>query len=186
MAAQWLTQYLGFAVAGGTVGATESPVLFATVVLLAVSVLQIVALKVLRKPVDKMLWGSVLIGMVMGGLTLWFHDETFIKWKLTIFYWVAGTVLLVTELVLDRRALATMMGDQIDLPEKAWRHLAIGFMLFMYGVGALNLWVAYNFSTDAWVNFKLWGVMGLTLAFFVGMGVYLSRHIKPEEAPKAN
>ena len=186
LAAQWMTQYLGFAVAGGTVGATESPVLFGTAVLLVVSLLQIVVLKAQRKTVDKMLWGSFLIGLVMGGLTLWFHDETFIKWKMTVFYWVMGTVILFMEMVLDRRSLGQMMGDQIELPEKSWRQLALAFAAFTYFLGGLNLWVAYHFSTDTWVNFKLWGVTGLTFVFFLGMGWYVSRHVKPTEPGEAN
>jgi intracellular septation protein len=186
LAAQWMTHYLGFAVAGGVVGAAESPVLFGTAILLLVSILQIVVLKAMGKTVDKMLWGGLFIGLVMGGLTLWFHDETFIKWKLTILYVVMGTVMLVMETVMNRRTLAKMMGEQIELPDKAWRTMALAFVGFMYVVAALNLWVAYNFSTDTWVNFKLWGVTGLMFVFFVGMGLYLSRHMKPTEAGKAN
>ena len=81
LAANLLSQYVGFAVSGGVVGPTEAPTLLATTVVVIVTLLQVVVLKALRKPVDKMLWASLAIIVVLGALTLWFHDETFIKWK---------------------------------------------------------------------------------------------------------
>jgi intracellular septation protein len=185
LASQWMTQHLGFAVSGGAVGVTEAPVLLATVIVIAATLLQIVVLKVLRKPVDKMLWAGLVVVAVLGGLTLWFHDETFIKWKPTIIYWLMAAGFLVTEIILGRKMLMQMMGGQIEAPDFVWKQLGWAWVLFFAGMGVLNLWVAYHFPTETWVNFKMWGSLGLTLVFTLIQGLYLGRHMKPEEAGKA-
>lgn len=185
-AAQWMTQYLGFAVSGGAVGVTEAPVLLATVVVIVMTLLQIVVLKALRKPVDKMLWAGLVVVVVLGGLTLWFHDETFIKWKPTVIYWLMAGGFLVTEILLGRKMLAQMMGGQIDAPDSVWRKLGWAWVLFFLGMGVLNLWVAFNFPLETWVNFKMWGSLGLTLGFTLAQGLYLGRHMVPERAGESD
>ena len=100
LAAQWMTQTLGFMVAGGVVGPKEAPTLLATVAVVAITVLQVVVLKALRRKVDTMLWVSLAVVVGLGALTVYFHDETFIKWKPTLIYWVMGAGLLVSDLVL--------------------------------------------------------------------------------------
>ena len=182
-AAQWLNHYLGFAVSGGSVGVTEAPVLLATVVVVVATMLQILVLKALGKRVDKMLWAGLAVVVVLGGLTLWFHDETFIKWKPTVIYWLMATGFLITEIVLGKKMLRQMMGGQVDVPEAVWRNLGWAWVLFFAGMGVLNLWVAFNFPTDTWVSFKMWGSLGLTLVFTLAQGVYLSLHMAPTEAP---
>ena len=176
-AAQWLNHYLGFAVSGGSVGVTEAPVLLATVVVVVATMLQILVLKALGKRVDKMLWAGLAVVVVLGGLTLWFHDETFIKWKPTVIYWLMSAGFLITEIMLGKKMLRQMMGGQVDVPEAVWRNLGWAWVLFFAGMGVLNLWVAFNFPTDTWVSFKMWGSLGLTLVFTLAQGVYLSRHM---------
>jgi intracellular septation protein len=141
-------------------------------------------LKALRKPVDKMLWAGLVVVVVLGGLTLWFHDETFIKWKPTIIYWLMAGGFLVTEIFLGRKMLAQMMGGQIDAPDFVWKQLGWAWVLFFAGMGVLNLWVAFHFSTETWVNFKMWGSLGLTLVFTLIQGLYLGKHMTPEEPGK--
>lgn len=182
LAAQWLTEHLGFAVSGGVVGMTEAPTLLATVVVVAATVLQILVLKALRKPVDKMLWAGLVIVVVLGGLTLWFHDERFIKWKPTLIYWLMAAGFLVTEILLKRKMLREMMGGQMDAPDAVWRKLGWAWVLFFAAMGVLNLYVAFNFPTDVWVNFKMWGSLGLTLGFTLAQGIYLSKHMDPAPA----
>ncbi|MBI5925856.1 MAG: septation protein A [Aquabacterium sp.] len=186
LVAHWMTQHLGFAVSGGAVGVTEAPVLLATVVVIAATLLQVVVLKAMRKPVDKMLWAGLVIVVVLGGLTLWFHDETFIKWKPTVIYWLMSLGFLVTEIVLGRKMLAQMMGGQIEAPDAVWRTLGWAWVLFFASMGVLNLWVAFNFPLDTWVSFKMWGSLGFTLVFTLAQGLYLSRHMVPEENSKAD
>jgi intracellular septation protein len=180
-AAQWMTHYLGFAVSGGVVGPTEAPTLLATLVVVAVTLLQVIALKALRKPVDKMLWAGLVIVVVLGGLTLWFHDETFIKWKPTAIYWLMGGGLFVSEVLLGKKMLRQMMGGQVDVPDAVWRQLGWAWVAFFAGMGVLNLYVAFNYPTDVWVNFKMWGSLGLTLVFTLAQGLYLGKHMSPAE-----
>lgn len=181
-AMQWLNHYFGFAISGGSVGITEAPVLLATVVVVVATMLQILVLKALRKPVDKMLWAGLVVVVVLGGLTLWFHDETFIKWKPTVIYWLMAAGFLITEIVLGKKMLRQMMGGQVHVPDPVWRKLGWAWVLFFAGMGVLNIWVAYTFPTDTWVSFKMWGSLGLTLVFTLAQGVYLSRHMAPEDA----
>jgi intracellular septation protein len=177
--AQWMSDHLGFLVSGGVVGVTEAPVLLATVVVILGTLLQIVVLKSMGQKIDKMLWAGLVIVVVLGGMTLWFHDETFIKWKPSVIYWVMATGFFVTEIVLGKKMLAQMMGGQVDAPDAVWRRLGWGWVLFFVGMGVLNIWVAYHFSTDTWVSFKMWGSLGLTLAFTIAQGLYLGKHIQP-------
>lgn len=186
LVAHWMTQHLGFAVSGGAVGVTEAPVLLATVVVIVATLLQVVVLKAMRKPVDKMLWAGLVIVVVLGGLTLWFHDETFIKWKPTVIYWMMALGFLITEIVLGRKMLAQMMGGQVEAPDAVWRKLGWAWVLFFASMGVLNLWVAFNFPLDTWVSFKMWGSLGLTLVFTLAQGMYLSRHMVPEQTSKAD
>jgi intracellular septation protein len=177
--AQWMTQHLGFLVKGGVVGVTEAPVLLATVVVIVGTLLQIGITRAMGKTIDKMLWAGLVIVVVLGGLTLWFHDETFIKWKPSVIYWLMATGFLITEVILGKKMLAQMMGGEIDAPDAVWRQLGWAWVAFFCGMGVLNLWVAYNFSTDTWVTFKMWGSLGLTLVFTLAQGLYLGKHIKP-------
>jgi intracellular septation protein len=177
--AQWMSQHLGFLVQGGVVGVTEAPVLLATVLVIIGTMLQILITKAMGKTIDKMLWAGLVIVVVLGGLTLWFHDETFIKWKPSVIYWAMATGFLITEVILGKKMLAQMMGGEIEAPDTVWRQLGWAWVAFFSGMGVLNLWVAYHFSTDTWVTFKMWGSLGLTLAFTVAQGLYLGKHIKP-------
>jgi len=84
---------------------------------------------------------------------------------------------LITEIVLGKKMLRQMMGGQVHVPDPVWRTLGWAWVLFFAGMGVLNLWVAFNFPTDTWVSFKMWGSLGLTLVFTLAQGVYLSRHM---------
>jgi intracellular septation protein len=187
LAAQWMTQHLGFLVSGGVVSATEAPVLLSTAVVVIMSLLQISVLKALRQKIDTILWVTVGSVLVLGGLTLWFHSETFIKWKPTVIYWIMSAGFLITEVILKRNTLREMMGGQIDAPPSVWIKLGWAWVSFFALMGVLNLYVAYNFSTDSWVNFKMWGSTGLMLVFMVAQGFYLSKHMLPlpEDTAKA-
>jgi intracellular septation protein len=149
----------------------------ATAVAIVATIGQILWLKVRGKHVEVMQWVSLGVIVVFGGLTLMLHDENFIKWKPTILYWLFASGLVIARLT-GRNLMKIFMGAQLTLPEPVWErlnHLWIGYFLVM---GALNIWVAHSWSTDVWVNFKLFGTLGMTLIFVLLQGVYLSRFMK--------
>jgi intracellular septation protein len=183
-AAAFATEHFGFMVSGGQVGASEAPVLLATVVVVFATLAQVLWLKARRQKVDLMLWISLALVTVLGGLTVWLHSETFIKWKPTGLYWAMGLSFLVSQFLLGRNLLKLMLGEQLQLPEPVWTRLSLAWAAFFAAMGAINLWVAYTFSTDTWVNFKLFGGIGLMLLFTLAQGLYISRHL-PEEEPTA-
>lgn len=183
-AADFASRHFGGIVSGGVVGPTEAPVLLATLVVIIATLAQVGWLKLARRKVDTMLWVSLVLVVVFGGATIWFHSETFIKWKPSVLYWTMGTALWLAPLVSGRNLLKTLLGDQLQLPEKVWHRLNFAWIAFFAGMGLLNLWVAYSFSTNAWVNFKLFGGIGLMLVFTVAQGLYLQRHL-PQEPGKA-
>lgn len=177
-AAAFATQQLGFAVAGGVVGPEEAPVLLATVVVIAATMAQVAWLKLAGRKVDLMLWVSLSLVVVLGGLTVWLHSETFIKWKPSVLYWAMGTALWVSQALFGKNLLRTLLGEQIQLPAPVWHRLNFAWIAFFATMGLLNLWVAYTFSTSVWVNFKLFGGLGLMLAFTIAQGLYLNRYIE--------
>jgi intracellular septation protein len=152
----------------------------ATGVAIGATFVQVAWLKLRGKRVEPMLWASLAIIAVFGGATLLLQDETFIKWKPTVLYWLFGAV-LAGALVFRRNLIRMMLSEQVQLPDPIWWRLNwswIGFFVFM---GALNLYVAYNYSTDHWVNFKLFGGMGLMLVFVLAQALVLSRFIEEKD-----
>ena len=184
-AAAFATEHLGFLVAGGTVGSTEAPVMLATVVVVIASLVQVAWLKARGKKIDLMLWISLALVVVLGGLTVWLHSETFIKWKPTGLYWAMGLSFLISQTLLGKNLLKLMIGKEMSLPVAVWQRLGFAWVVFFAAMGVLNLWVAYNFSTDTWVNFKLFGGIGLMLLFTLLQGLYISRHLPQADRPAA-
>lgn len=182
-AANMATEWLGFMVSGGVVGPAEAPVLLATVVVIVATLAQILWLKARGKKIDTMLWVSLGIVTVLGSATIYFHSESFIKWKPTVLYWVMGAGLLFGQLLFKKNGIKSLMGAQMNLPDAVWRVVNFSWVGFFAVMGVLNLWVAFNFSTSAWVNFKLFGGMGLMVVFVLVQAIYLNKHIKPDPTP---
>lgn len=155
----------------------------ATVAAIAATFLQIGILALLRRKIDTMLWVSLVIVVVLGGLTIWFHNETFIKWKPSVLYWVMGMAFWLSPLFFGKNLLRVLLGEQLELPPRVWHRLNFAWVAFFGCMGFLNLWVAYYFSTATWVNFKLFGALGLMVLFTLAQGVYLSRYLKDSDAP---
>jgi intracellular septation protein len=183
-AAAFASQHFGFLVSGGSVGAAEAPVLLATLVVILATLAQVLVLKLRRRKVDAMLWVSLVLVVALGTLTIWFHNQTFIMWKPTLLYWVMAAAFLLGPLMADKNLLRLLLGSQLQLPEAVWRRLNWAWIAFFGSMGALNLWVAYTFSTDTWVNFKLFGSVGLILVFTLAQGLYLSRYMPDEPTPE--
>jgi len=148
------------------------------------SLVQVLVLKLRGKKIDTMLWVIVLLVVVLGGLTIWLHSETFIKWKPTLLYWAMASGFALGPLLLGKNPLRALLGEQLELPDPVWRRLNWAWVTFFSVMGVLNLWVAYTFSTDTWVNFKLFGSIGLMLGFTLAQGLYLSRYLPDEPAAK--
>ncbi len=166
---------------GQNIALTQAPILIATAVTIVATFAQIAIVWVKHRKVDTMLWVSLAIIVVFGGLTLFFHNPTFIKWKPTALYWLFGLVLLGSALLLKRNLIRKALEAQVDLPDVVWGRLNLAWAAFFMAMGVLNIYVAYNFSEEAWVNFKLFGGMGLMFAFVLGQGFYLSRHLEEEK-----
>ena len=156
----------------------------ATTVAIVATVLQIAYLRFRHGKIEPMQWVSLGVIVLFGGATLLLHNEEFIKWKPTVLYWLMGGTLLIGQLFFRKNFIKSLMGSQLELPEHAWRVLNWSWSGFFAFMGILNLWVAFNFDTDTWVNFKLFGGMGLMLVFIVIQALYLSKHIKSDEAEK--
>lgn len=177
LASNWMGSLLGFV----PDDIKLAPILLATVVVIAATVAQIIWVHFRHGKVDKMLWVSLVLVVVFGGLTLAFQNEAFIKWKPTILYWVFAGSMAFSALILKKNPIKAMLGEQLTLPEPIWAKLNLAWIAFFMVMGVLNLLIAFNFSTDTWVNFKLFGGMGLMLVFVLGQGMLLSKYVEEEK-----
>lgn len=162
-------------ITGGT-GPEHAPVLLATFVAIIASFIQIALVFARGKKPEPMLWISLAVIVVFGSLTIWLQNEMFIKWKPSILYWIFGGILTFAQ-VTGRNYIRKLLSTaEIQLPDSAWSTLQKAWIGFFSVVGAINLIVAYTCSTDTWVNFKLFGLMGLTLIFTIGMGFWIAKN----------
>jgi len=175
------SQYLSFIVVDGEISAQQAPILLATAVAILATLAQVLWLLIRRRHVDTMLWVSLVIILVFGGATIYFHDELFIKWKPTVLYWCFALALLGAQLILRKNLIRSLMGQQMTLPDPVWNKLNLAWGAFFAAMGALNLYVAFNFPLELWVNFKMFGFLGLMIAFVIAQTAYLSRYLKEPE-----
>ena len=156
----------------------------ATGVAIVATVAQIAWVRYSTGKVEPMQWLSLGIIVIFGGATILAHDETFIKWKPTVLYWLMGGSLAIGLLGFRKNLLKSVMGAQLELPEAAWRAMTWSWVVFFAVMGVLNLWVAFHFDTATWVNFKLFGGLGLMAVFVIGQALFLGRYMKDgKEAP---
>jgi intracellular septation protein len=134
-----------------------------------------------RRQVTTVQWVTLGLLVVFGGLTLALHDPTFIKWKPTVVNWLFAAAFLGSGLLFERSLLQRMLDHAISLPAFAWRRLNSAWVAFFVTAGVANLVVAYRFSEATWVNFKLFGLTGLTLLFVLAQGFYVARHAQPAD-----
>ncbi|WP_153144618.1 septation protein A [Dechloromonas sp. H13] len=172
---------VGTLLGSAAVDAKQAPILLATIVVILATIAQIAWVRFRHGKVDRMLWVSLVLVVVFGGMTLVFQDETFIKWKPTILYWVFAGSMAFAALVLKKNPIKAMLGEQLTLPEPVWGKVNLSWIAFFLFMGALNLIVAFNFPTDTWVNFKLFGGMGLLLLFVLGQGLMLSKYVEDKQ-----
>jgi intracellular septation protein len=130
-----------------------------------------------HRKVSSMALISGALVLVFGGLTLAIHDKAFIQWKVTVVNWLFAAAFLATHFFGERTLIERMLGENVTLERAVWRTLNLIWTAFFVVLGALNLYVAYNFDENVWVNFKLFGVLGLTLAFALGQGLWIASKV---------
>ena len=153
----------------------------ATATAIAATFVQVGWVKYRHGKVDTMLWVSLGIITVFGGATLLLHDETFIKWKPTILYWFFAVALLFSAIVLKKNLMRSLLQEKMALPDFVWHRLNLSWSAFFALLGILNLYVAHNFSTAAWVNFKLFGATGIMLVFILAQSALLSKYVEEDK-----
>src|SRR5512144_1060232 len=151
----------------------------ATAVAIAASALQIAWMRWKRGRIAPVHWLSLAIIGIFGGATLILHDDTFIKWKPTVLYGLFGAILAVGRLGFGRNLISYVM-QGVNLPEAVWTRVTWSWVAFFALMAVLNWYVAFNYSTDTWVNFKVWGGIGLFAVFALGQGLFLARHMTEE------
>ncbi len=150
----------------------------ATVVAMAASGIQVATYWLKNKRFESTHLMTFFIILIFGGATLYLQDEMFIKWKPTVINWLFAFACLITHFIGKTPLIKRMMSGGLTLPDNIWTKLNGIWALFFIVQGLLNLYVLYNFDTDTWVDFKLFGMLGLTIIFIVAQGFYLMRHIE--------
>ncbi len=153
----------------------------ATAAAIGATIAQVAWTKWRHGKVDTMLWVSFGIITLFGGATLLLHDETFIKWKPSILYWVFSAALLLSNLLFKKNLMRALMQEKLTLPVRVWNRVNLSWCLFFAVLGVVNLYVAFNYSTDTWVNFKLFGATGMMLVFVVVQAMVLSKYMDEEK-----
>jgi len=152
----------------------------ATAVLMGATVLQSVIIYAIDRKLPTMQKATLVLILLFGTLTLVLHDDRFIKWKPTVLYGAMAVALGVAYWVFRKNFLKVMLGKQLQLPDRIWTHLNVAWIGYCLFMAAINGYVAMYFSTDAWVNFKLWGY-AFPIAFLIAQGLYISPHLKSDD-----
>lgn len=154
----------------------------ATAVIIGATVLQVGYFWIRHRRVEKMHLITLALVTVLGGITLILQDEMFLKWKPTLVNWLFAVAFLGSHFIGQRTMVERMLNTAVTLPPFIWRRLNLGWTGFFVAMGAVNLYVAYHYDTETWVDFKVFGLLGLTLLFVVVQAFYLARHMAPDEA----
>ncbi len=153
----------------------------ATAAAIVATFVQVAWVKYRHGKVDTMLWVSLGIITVFGGATLLLHDETFIKWKPTVLYWFFSAALLLSPILFNKNLMRALLQEKMSLPDSVWRNLNLAWSVFFAVLGVVNLYVAFSYSTDTWVNFKLFGATSLMLVFILVQSAMLSKYVEEDK-----
>lgn len=156
-------------------------ILAATAVIIVATGIQVAVTWLRRRRVERIHVVTLALLVGMGGVTLALQDEIYIKWKSTVFFWVLAVAFLGSQFIGRKTLVQRFLDSKFDPPGNVWTVLNLTWVAFFAGLGALNLFVVYNFSTDTWVNFKLFGLTGLTFVFVFAQVIYLFRYMVPDE-----
>jgi intracellular septation protein len=155
----------------------------ATAVAMVAAIGQLGYLRLRGQKIEPMHWINLVVIVVFGGATLWLQNDAFIKWKPTVLYWLFGAILLATQWIWNQNLLQKLLAGKVALTEAGWRGLSLSWASFFLFAGALNLFVAFSglFSESAWVNFKVFGLMGLLILFVIAQSFWLGKHMVSDE-----
>lgn len=163
--------------------ASGGDMFLATGVIIAATVVQVSIQWLRQHRIEKMHVITLALVLVFGGLTLALQDEQFIKWKVSVVNWLFGLAFLASQFIGRKSLVERMMSAAISVPKPVWTRLNLSWVAFFLGMGFLNLYVMTHFDDDTWVDFKFYGVLGLTFLFVVAQAFYLTRHVREEEQP---
>lgn len=149
---------------------------YATGALMVATVLQVIALQLIYKKVEKGNWITLALVLVFGAMTLFFHNDVFIKWKVTVLYAAFGLALWIS-LLMKKPMMKQLLGKEMQLPEVVWNRITFAWGLFFWIVGALNVYVAFHLSTETWVDFKVFGVFAMMIVCVIATGIYIYRYL---------
>jgi intracellular septation protein len=157
----------------------------ATAVAMVAAVGQIAYIKIRRQPIEGTHWINLIVIVVFGGATLWLQNDAFIKWKPTVLYWMFAVILVCSQVFLGRNLLQKLLGSKVTLTDQGWRVLNLSWSSFFVFAGAVNLFVAFSgyFNESQWVNFKVFGLMGMLVLFVIAQSLWLSKHMTESELP---
>ncbi len=158
-------------------------IIIATAILIPITMLQVAYTWLVRKQVENMHLVTLVLVVALGGATIFLRDPAFIQWKPTLVNWLFAVVFLGSQFIGSRSIVRRMLEANIELPDPVWTRLNLAWVAFFTIIGAVNLYVAYGYSEEIWVNFKLFGMLGLTLVFVILQGVYLARYMQDEDTP---
>jgi intracellular septation protein len=156
----------------------------ATAVMIVATIVQVSYTWLAHKKVERSHLITLVLVVSLGGLTLWFQNPDFIMWKPTAVNWLFALAFLGGYLFTGKSILEKMLADQVTLPHAIWRRLNTAWVLFFLVSGLSNIYVAYNFDENTWVNFKLFGMLGMTLVFVIAQSIYLARHAEELPTPE--
>lgn len=176
-----VNEYLGFLISDGNVPESVATVLLATAVMIVATLGQITYILARGQKVDFMLWLSFGIVTVLGGMTIYFHSDAFIKWKPTVLYWTFAGAMLIAQFIFKHNLIRKALGTQMVLPEDVWGKVGVAWAAFFAVMGFANYYVAFNFTTATWVNFKLFGGIIMMFIFVVAQSLYLSKYLEDEK-----
>jgi len=152
----------------------------ATTVAIIAAIVQVSLFWLKHRRFEPMHLITLALIVILGGATLILHNELFIKWKPTAINWAFALVFLGSHFIGERPLIQRMMAKNVSLPTLIWVRLNISWVIFFTLMGLANLYVIYHFDTNTWVNFKLFGVLGLTVVFVILQAIYLTRHLKED------
>jgi len=161
----------------------DNDIFYATGAIVIATIIQIAFNWYKHRKIEKMHVITVVLVTFFGGLTIALHDPIFIKWKVSVVNWLFGIILIGSQFIGDKTIIERMLSNAINVADSIWLRINLSWALFFIGMGFLNWYVFVNYSESTWVDFKVYGMLGLTFLFVVIQGIYLSRHMieEPED-----